>query len=120
MKKNASLLILCLINFTLLAQDDVIIGKERKFQSQVLGGEVTYFVHLPDGYDKSGIDYPVIYMMNGQSVTSFANAASTLGNLSNERIPDMILIGISNTGVAAGYRSCPDELGNVRSGDSFS
>ncbi len=32
----------------------------------------------------------------------------------------MILIGISNTGVAASYRSCPDDSGNVKLGDSFS
>jgi tetratricopeptide (TPR) repeat protein len=58
--------------------------------------------------------------MNGQSVSSFANAFSTLDNLSNERIPDMILVAISNTGVAAGYRACPDDSGNVKLGDSFS
>jgi predicted alpha/beta superfamily hydrolase len=120
MKKIALLGIVCLVNTTLIAQDDVTIGKYRKFQSQVLGGEVTYLVHLPDSYENSQKDYPVIYMMNGQSVPSFANAAATLDNLSNERIPDMILIGISNTGVAASYRSCPDDSGKVKPGDSFS
>ena len=113
-------LIVCIVQTTLFAQDDVSIGKYRKFQSGILGGEVTYLVHLPDGYENSAKEYPVIYMMNGQSVSSFANAASTLDNLSNERIPDMILIGISNTGVAASYRSCPDDSGNVKLGDSFS
>jgi predicted alpha/beta superfamily hydrolase len=119
MKKIGLLGIVCLVNTTLIAQDDVTIGKSRKFQSGVLGGEVTYLVHLPDGYDDSKKDYPVIYMMNGQSIAAFANASSTLDNLSNERIPDMILIGISNTGVAANYRSCPDDSGNVKLGDSF-
>ncbi len=120
MKKIALLGIVCLVNTTLIAQDDVTVGKYRKFQSQVLGGEVTYLVHLPDRYENSQKDYPVIYMMNGQSVPSFANATSTLDNLSNERIPDMILIGISNTGVAANYWSCPGDSGNVKPGDSFS
>jgi predicted alpha/beta superfamily hydrolase len=119
MKKIALYIIVCLVQTSLFAQDDVSIGKYKKFQSGILGGEVTYLVHLPDGYDKSTEDYPVIYMMNGQSVSSFANAAATLDNLSNERIPDMILIGISNTGVAASYRSCPDDSGNVKPGDSF-
>jgi len=59
-------------------------------------------------------------MMNGQSVAAFANAASTVDNLSNDRIPDMILIGISNTGVAANYSSCPDDSGKVKAGDTFS
>jgi predicted alpha/beta superfamily hydrolase len=120
MKEIAFALIVFLVQSTLNAQDDVSIGKSRKFQSGVLGGEVTYLVHLPDGYDNSTKDYPVVYMMNGQSVSSFANATATLDNLSNERIPDMILIGISNTGVAADYWSCPDDSGNVSLGDSFS
>jgi predicted alpha/beta superfamily hydrolase len=121
MKKNkiAMFLTVCLVQTSLFAQDDISIGKYKKFQSVILGGEVTYLVHLPDGYEKSTKDYPVIYMMNGQSVSSFANASSTLDNLSNERIPDMILIGISNTGMAANYRSCPDDSGNVKPGDSF-
>jgi predicted alpha/beta superfamily hydrolase len=120
MKKNALLFLVCLVQTTLFAQDDVSIGKYKKFQSGILGGEITYLVHLPDGYDNSGKEYPVIYMMNGQSVSSFANAFSTLDNLSNERIPDMILIGISNTGVAEDYWSCPDDSGKVKLGDSFS
>jgi predicted alpha/beta superfamily hydrolase len=120
MKKIVLLIIACLVQTSLFAQDDVSIGKNKRFQSGILVGEVTYLVHLPDGYDDSRKDYPVIYMMNGQSVSSFANAASTLDNLSNERIPDMILIGISNTGVAANYRSCPDDSGKVRLGYSFS
>jgi len=120
MKKIALLFVVCLVQTIIFAQEDVSIGKFRKFQSGILGGEVTYLVHLPDGYEESTKDYPVIYMMNGQSVSSFANAFSTLDNLSNERIPDMILIGISNTGVADSYWSCPDDSGNVKLGDSFS
>jgi len=119
MKKNLLLFIVCIVQTTLFAQDDVTIGKYKKFQSGILGGEVTYLVYLPEGYENSKKDYPVIYMMNGQSVSSFASAFSTLDNLSNERIPDMILIGISNTGLAASYRSCPDDSGNVKLGDSF-
>jgi len=120
MKKITMLFVVCLVQTTLFAQDDVSIGKYKKFQSRILGGEVTYLVHLPNEYENSKKDYPVIYMMNGQSISSFANAAATLDNLSNERIPDMILIGISNTGVADRYWSCPDDSGNVKLGESFS
>ncbi|MDD4491884.1 MAG: alpha/beta hydrolase-fold protein [Bacteroidales bacterium] len=120
MKKIALLFIVCLTHAGLIAQDDVSIGHYKKIESKILRGEVTYLVHLPDGYENSQKDYPVIYMMNGQSVTAFANASATLDNLSNERIPDMILIGISNTGVAGRYWSCPDDSGNVKGGDSFS
>jgi hypothetical protein len=119
MKKITLLIIVCLVETTIFAQDDVSVGKYKKFQSGILGGEVTYLIHLPEDYENSTKEYPVIYMMNGQSVSSFANAAATLDNLSNERIPDLILIGISNTGVAENYRSCPDDSGNVKTGDSF-
>jgi len=48
-------------------------------------------------------------MMNGQIISSFARAAATFDNLSNERIPDMILIGISNTDKAGAIWSCPND-----------
>ncbi|OFX87161.1 MAG: hypothetical protein A2W99_07440 [Bacteroidetes bacterium GWF2_33_16] len=108
-----------MIYISISAQEQVSIGSYKKFDSKVLGGEVTYLVHLPDGYENSSISYPVVYMLNGQSISNFANAASTLDNLSSERIPEMILIGISNTGVAASYHSCPDDSGHVKRGDNF-
>jgi len=116
MKEIAILIIVLLISLSLSAQDEVTIGKYRKFDSEILGGEVTYLVHLPDGYEGSKMSYPVIYMMNGQSLSAFANASSTIDNLSDERVPDMILVGISNTGSAEQYWSCPDDSGNVKSG----
>jgi hypothetical protein len=54
-KKITFLFIICLVQTTIFAQDDVSIGKSRKFQSKILGGEVTFLVHLPDGYENSGI-----------------------------------------------------------------
>jgi len=119
MKKLIILLILWLMYMNLPAQDSVTIGKYRKFTSSVLGGEVTYLEHLPEGYEKSGKTYPVIFTMNGQDVSGFANNASTIDNLSGDRIPDMILVGISNTGAAAKYWSCPDDSGSVASGNKF-
>jgi predicted alpha/beta superfamily hydrolase len=103
-----------------VAQDDVIIGKYRKFDSAILGGEVTYLEHLPNGYEKSGKTYPVLYTMNGQITSQFANDAATLDNLSNDRAPDMILIGISNSGMAGNYWSCPNDSGFVIGGEEFS
>jgi hypothetical protein len=118
--KNSSLIyIIFLLSFRLVAQDDVSIGKYKKFESVILGGEVTYLEHLPDSYEKSGKKYPVIYTMNGQITSQFANDAATLDNLSNDRVPDMILIGISNTGAAGKYWSCPDDSGHVNNGETF-
>jgi hypothetical protein len=57
----ALLLIGCLVQTTLFSQEDVSTGKYMKFNSGIPGGEMAYLVHLPDGYDSSGKDYPVIY-----------------------------------------------------------
>ena len=119
MKKFCLLLIFCLVCMNLGAQDPVSVGTYRKFKSAVLGGEVTYLEHLPEGYEKSGKTYPVVFTMNGQNISQFANDAATIDNLSNERIPDMILIGISNTGVAGNYWSCPNDSGSVPGGRKF-
>lgn len=119
MKKLIFFLVPCLLQMNLAAQDNVTIGKYRKFESKILGGEVTYVEHLPDGYEKSGKTYPVIFSMNGQNVSQVANDAATVDNLSNDRIPDMILIGISNTGVADTYWSCPNDSGQVQGGKTF-
>lgn len=119
MKKFILLLVVCLIQNNLSAQDNVTIGKYKEFESKILGGKVTYLEHLPDGYENSGKEYPVIFMMNGHIIPAFANAAAIVDNLSNDRIPDMILIGISNEGVAGTYWSCPDDTGFVKGGETF-
>jgi predicted alpha/beta superfamily hydrolase len=119
MKNLSLLLIACLLHLSLNAQDDVTIGKYKKFESKILGGEITYLVHLPVGYEKSGKTYPVLFIMNGQIISQFANDAATLDNLSNDRIPEMILIGISNTDAAGNYWSYPDDSGNMKDGATF-
>ncbi|MCX6305428.1 MAG: alpha/beta hydrolase-fold protein [Bacteroidetes bacterium] len=120
MKTMNLLWIACLIHLSLTAQEDVTIGKYRKFESKILGGEFTYLEHLPEGYEKSDKSYPVVFMMNGQNIAQFANDGATLDNLAGERIPDMILIGISNTGVAGNYWACPNDSGYVKGGSTFS
>lgn len=119
MKNLSLLLIICLLHLGLNAQEDVTIGKYNKFESKILGGEITYLEHLPDGYEKSDKTYPVLFIMNGQIISQFANDAATLDNLSNDRVPDMILIGISNTGAAGNYWSLPDDSGDVKGANTF-
>jgi predicted alpha/beta superfamily hydrolase len=119
MKKLILLLILWLMYMNLFAQDSVTFGKYRKFTSTILGGGVTYLEHLPEGYEKSDKSYPVVFIMNGQNISQFANDAATLDNLAGDRIPDMILIGISNTGAAGNYWACPNDSGYVKGGNTF-
>jgi predicted alpha/beta superfamily hydrolase len=111
--------LICFIQINLTAQDSVTIGKYRKFESTILGGEISYIEHLPEGYGKTEKDYPVVFMMNGQDISAFANAVATIEILSGERIPDMILIGISNTGIAQNSWACPDDSGKVIGASNF-
>jgi len=69
MKNLILSLIFCLSHLSLNAQDNVIIGKYKKFESKLLGGEITYLEHLPEGYEKSDKSYPVIFTMNGQNIS---------------------------------------------------
>ena len=36
-------------------------------KSKVLGAQVKYNVYVPDGFDKSGKQYPVVYLLHGFS-----------------------------------------------------
>jgi predicted alpha/beta superfamily hydrolase len=110
---------ICLIQINLTAQDSVTIGSYRKLESKILSGEILYIEHLPEDYGNSGKEYPVVFIMNGQDISAFANAVSTIENLSTERIPDIILIGISNTGVAQNTWACPDDSGKVVGAANF-
>ena len=119
MKPLKLVLILLFFVGTVCAQDSVTIGRYRTIESKMLGGKVTYLEHLPDGYKESNKEYPVIVMMNGHIIPTFANAGATIDNLSGDRIPDMILIGIANEGVAQDYWACPNDSGIVEGGETF-
>jgi len=101
------------------AENDFVIGKKYIINSQALNGEVTYQVHLPFEYEKSNKSYPVIYILNGHSVQTFAGAVATVENLSSERVPDMIIVGISNDGAVGNFLSCPDDSDRVIEADMF-
>jgi predicted alpha/beta superfamily hydrolase len=65
-------------------------------KSQVLGEERTLLVRVPAGYARGGERFPVLYMTDGD-----AHIQHTSGTVSflarNARMPEMIVVGISNT-----------------------
>jgi predicted alpha/beta superfamily hydrolase len=89
--------------FALENAEDIILGTYKKFPSVLLGEDVTYFIKLPDNYEKTAGKYPVIYVLNSQMISTVACASATIDRLSFELIPEMILVGISNTGRAGSY-----------------
>jgi predicted alpha/beta superfamily hydrolase len=79
--------------------DAVVIGTYHKLFSKILDEERTILVHLPRHYESTSLDYPVLFMLYGDHVTTyFAEAVSILDRLGpTARIPDMLLVALTNT-----------------------
>lgn len=79
--------------------DDIVIGEYVTLHSKILDEERTLLIHLPPDYEESHLRYPVLYHLYGNHVTTyFAEAVAILDDLGETaRIPEMILVGITNT-----------------------
>lgn len=65
-------------------------------KSSVLGEDRVILVRTPPGYEKNKLAYPVLYMTDGDA--HIGHTASTIEFLSrNGRMPEMIVVGITNT-----------------------
>ena len=96
-------LIFFLLNFFLLQNhsyaqvysQDFVIGKAIKIRSQVLNEERSLLIYLPDGYNKTQIKYPVLYVLDGDG--HFHHVTGIVQFLSTRKlIPPMIVIAIPN------------------------
>ncbi|HUS86049.1 MAG TPA: alpha/beta hydrolase-fold protein [Bacteroidales bacterium] len=95
-----SALLLCPI--TALSQndgDDVVIGKYHVINSKILGEDRRILVHLPLGYEETNLQYPVVFHLYGDFITTyFADAVSVIERLHDaSKMPQVILIGVDNT-----------------------
>ncbi|MFH0761235.1 MAG: alpha/beta hydrolase-fold protein [Bacteroidota bacterium] len=103
MKKSLAILAILVVcacqTFAQSDGDDVIIGKYRVLDSKVLGEQRRILVHLPDGYENTEVQYPVVFHLYGDyEMTYFADAASLLHRLQSFRLmPGVILVGVDNT-----------------------
>ncbi len=65
-------------------------------KSETLGEERVILVRTPPGYERNQQRYPVLYLTDGDG--HIAHTAATLAFLArNARIPEMIIVGITNT-----------------------
>lgn len=65
-------------------------------KSEVMGEERVILVRTPQGYEAGNARYPVIYMTDGDA--HMAHTSSSIEFLArNGRIPEMIVVGITNT-----------------------
>ena len=68
--------------------------KEFAVESKVLGVEKKYIVYLPDGYEKSGEKYPVLYLLHGAYGTHTSWAELGSGNM-QQIVDDAIAKGVA-------------------------
>jgi predicted alpha/beta superfamily hydrolase len=71
------------------------IGQTLRFRSEILKEEREIFVHLPVGYNQNKLNYPVLFVLDGDRHFSYSvgveDFLSRVG-----RAPEMIVIGIPN------------------------
>ena len=71
-------------------------GLRFQIKSAVLGEERTILVRTPQGYERDGQRYPVLYMTDGDA--HLQHTSATVSFLArNGRMPEMIVVGITNT-----------------------
>src|SRR6201988_4529086 len=104
MKKNTSNVIRLLFGISVLlmiasvaiAQPATGTVKRFALKSAVLGEERFILVRTPAGYETNKLRYPVLYMTDGDA--HMGHTASTIEFLTqNGRLPDLIVVGITNT-----------------------
>lgn len=89
------LAVLFTISTAVLAQPAGTVTK-LVLKSAVLGEERTVLVRTPVGYETNKLSYPVLYMTDGDA--HLDHTSSTIAFLTrNGRIPDLIVVGVTNT-----------------------
>lgn len=115
--KKIILFLLVLFNVNVFSQENskpVELGKHFSIKSKVLNEERYVSVFLPAGYNlNERAKYPVVYMLDGDynffHLTGLVEQLSTI----SEKIPEMIVVGISDKGQKAYIKNLtPTDLEN--------
>ncbi|MEO1045664.1 MAG: alpha/beta hydrolase-fold protein [Pseudomonadota bacterium] len=102
----------------LSAQEPVVSASEIAVRSDILNEDRPVIVSLPDGYEDSDADYPVLYMLDGRQ--NMTHAIATIDTLSSLGfVPKMIFVGIVSTNRARDYTPSAVE-GDANSGGAAS
>jgi predicted alpha/beta superfamily hydrolase len=104
MRKSKALKFLCILSVLLFAAalstkamaqaegDDVVIGQSLALTSKILNREVRGLISVPDGYNDSSTNYPVLYDLNSSLFTLDCGIVGLLARTSD--IPSMIVVGV--------------------------
>jgi predicted alpha/beta superfamily hydrolase len=88
--------VLLMIATAAIAQPATGTVKRLVLKSTVLGEERVVLVRTPAGYETNQVRYPVLYMTDGDA--HMGHTASSIDFLvQNGRIPDLIVVGVTNT-----------------------
>jgi len=100
--------------------EDIVIGKYRVIQSEILHEERRILVHLPLGYEDTELRYPVVFHLYGDFLTTYFTDAVTVTERLQESglMPQVILIGVDNTDRYRDLRPL-DREGNVGGSGKF-
>jgi predicted alpha/beta superfamily hydrolase len=96
LKLFSSVAVLLVIATAAFAQPPTGTVKRLTIKSAVLGEERVVLVRTPAGYETNKLSYPVLYMTDGDA--HMGHTASSIEFLvQNGRIPDLIVVGVTNT-----------------------
>ncbi len=78
---------------SLIAQNEISIGSIYQLYSNSLSDSIRLQVYLPEGYEKTDDDYPILYVLDGHWF--FSNGVAIQKSIRGNRImPKMIVVGI--------------------------
>ena len=93
------ILILSLMIFQLqaTAQETTafVIGTNHKIESKILNEERTYILELPDSYEESSKNYPLLVLLDGE-VNYHGHSGILKQMVQGGQIPEMIIVAINN------------------------
>ena len=71
------------------------IGTSHTIQSKILNEERTYFLELPESYESSSKEYPILVLLDGE-VTYHSHSGILKQMVQGGQIPEMIIVAITN------------------------
>jgi predicted alpha/beta superfamily hydrolase len=78
--------------------DPMIIAQQFTFASKVLGVKRYFYLHLPANYANSNKRYPVMFMTDARDTLQQISSVTQQLSVSARRIPEMIVVAITNNG----------------------
>ena len=74
---------------------EFVIGTSHTIQSKVLNEQRTYFLELPESYETSSKEYPILVLLDGE-VTYHSHSGILKQMVQGGQIPEMIIVAITN------------------------